>query len=81
MRGLKMVDSREALAARCTVCGNEIAAGEGLTAWYGDRILRFKCPGCLARFETDPGRYLASHEAGCCRQHDEASPASEWRCS
>ena len=67
-------------AARCIVCGNEIAAGEGLTARYGERTLRFKCPGCRARFEADPERYLASHEAGCCGQHGEASPSSEWRC-
>lgn len=68
------------LAARCVVCGNDIAAGEGLTARYGERTLRFKCPGCLARFEADPERYLASHVAGCCGQDHEASPASEWRC-
>jgi len=80
MPGLTMVDSREAPAARCTVCGNEIEAGDGVTAWYGGRLLRFKCPGCLARFEADPDRYLADHEAGCCGQHDEASPTSEWRC-
>ena len=53
-------------AARCVVCGNEIAAREGLTARYGDRTLRFKCPGCLARFEADPERYLAGDVGGCC---------------
>ena len=53
-------------AARCVVCGNEIAAGEGLTARYGERTLRFKCPGCLARFESDPGRYLAGDIGDCC---------------
>ena len=48
---------------------------------YGERILRFKCPGCAARFEADPKRYLAGHEAGYCGHGaDEASPASEWRC-
>ena len=41
-------------AAHCVVCGNDIAAGEGLTARYGERTLRFKCPGCLVRFEADP---------------------------
>ena len=52
--------------ARCVVCGNEIAAGEGLTARYGERTLRFKCPGCLGRFEADPERYLAGDVRGCC---------------
>ena len=56
-------------AARCVVCGNEIAAGEGLTARYGERTLRFKCPGCLARFESDPERYLAGDPGGCCGGH------------
>jgi predicted RNA-binding Zn-ribbon protein involved in translation (DUF1610 family) len=52
--------------ATCVVCGNEIAAGEGLTARYGERTLRFKCPGCLARFEADPERYLDRGPAACC---------------
>ena len=56
-------------AARCVVCGNEIAAGEGLTARYAERTLRFKCPGCLARFESDPERYLAGDAGGCCGEH------------
>lgn len=53
-------------AVRCVVCGNEIAAGEGLTARRGERTLRFKCPGCLARFEADPERYLAGDARRCC---------------
>ena len=53
-------------AAQCVVCGNDILAGEGLTARYGERTLRFKCPGCLARFEADPDRYLAADGGGCC---------------
>ena len=73
-------DSRLEPSARCLVCGNDIPAGEGLTARYGERTLRFKCPGCLTRFETDPERYLAGHEAGCCQDEQESSPASEWRC-
>lgn len=66
--------------ARCLVCGNDIPQGEGLTVRYEDQTLRFKCGGCLTRFEADPGRYLAGHEAGCCRDEQEHSPASEWRC-
>jgi len=68
-------------AAKCIVCGKEIAAGEGLTAHYGDRTLRFKCPGCLARFEEDPDRFLAREPAACCADegHLDAS-ASEWIC-
>lgn len=76
-------------AARCVVCGNEIAAGEGLTARFGQRTLRFKCPGCLARFESDPDRYLdefkRSPEAYTGTDPDEypradTSPCSEWTC-
>ena len=73
-------DSRFEPAARCLVCGAEIAAGQGLTARYGQRTLRFKCSSCISRFEADPERYLADHEAGCCRDEPECSPASEWRC-
>jgi len=81
MTSLTIIDSLEAPAARCLVCGNDIPAGEGVTANYGERVLRFKCPGCAARFAADPERYLAGHEAGCCGHGaDVASPASEWRC-
>lgn len=63
---LTIVDSQLAPAASCVVCGNEIAAGQGVTATYGQRTLRFKCPGCAARFEADPERYLAGEPEGCC---------------
>lgn len=66
MTPLTIVDSQLAPAASCVVCGNEIAAGEGVTATYGERTLRFKCPGCAARFEADPERYLAGAPEGCC---------------
>jgi hypothetical protein len=66
--------------ARCVVCGNDIPPGEGITARFGERRLRFKCPGCLARFQAEPERYLAGHEAGCCGDEHTQSPASEWRC-
>jgi YHS domain. len=77
---LIVVDSRYQPAARCLVCGNEIDVGQGVTAQYQGRTLRFKCPGCYARFETDPERYLAVHEEDCCNEGHESSPASEWRC-
>ncbi|MBF6606300.1 MAG: hypothetical protein IVW53_12030 [Chloroflexi bacterium] len=70
LQELIVLDSRHEAAAQCVVCGNDIAAGEGVTARYQDRTLRFKCPGCAARFEADPDR---------CPPHD-GSPASEWRC-
>jgi hypothetical protein len=72
-------DSRLEASAACLVCGNAIPAGEGVTARYGERTLRFKCPDCLNRFEAAPERYLADHEAGCCKD-DSRSPASEWMC-
>ena len=63
---LSVVDSSDQPAAACVVCGNDISAGEGVTARYRGRTLRFKCPGCYARFEADPEPYLAGHQAGCC---------------
>lgn len=77
---LVVLDSRYKGSARCAVCGTEIPVGAGITARYGDRTLRFRCSGCLARFQIDPERYLAGHDPGCCQGDDEQSPASEWRC-
>lgn len=75
------LDSRYQPAATCLVCGAHIEAGAGLTALFGERTLRFKCPGCLTRFEAEPERYLAGHPTSCCdgRSH-EHSPPSEWAC-
>jgi YHS domain-containing protein len=77
---LIVVDSRYQAEAQCVVCGNAVPAGEGVPAQYQGRTLRFKCPGCYARFEADPDRYLAGHEAECCKEAHEGSPASEWQC-
>ena len=77
---LIVLDSRGQPAAACVVCGNDIPAGDGITASYQDRTLRFKCPGCYARFQTDPERFLAAGQEGCCKGDHEHSPASEWRC-
>jgi len=74
------LDSRYELAARCLVCGSEIAAGEGVSARYRGQALRFQCASCLARFELDPDRYLGGHESGCCELEHGDSPSSEWRC-
>ncbi len=76
---LIVVDSQYQPAGRCLVCGNEIEAGQGVTARYEGRTLRFKCPGCFARFEADPHRYLVAHELECCKEEHGRSPASEWR--
>ena len=73
-------NSRLESSATCLVCGNDIPAGEGLTARYGERTLRFKCAGCLTRFESEPERYLTGNEAGCGEGQRDSSPASEWRC-
>lgn len=68
-------------AARCIVCGGDIAPGEGLTARDGERTLRFRCEGCLARFEGDPDRFLAGHQQACCPDDGYAdAPVSEWIC-
>lgn len=75
-----VLDSRDQPAASCVVCGNDIPAGDGVTARYQGRTLRFKCPGCYGRFEADPQRYLAGPQPSCCDGEHDHSPASEWRC-
>ncbi len=77
-RELTVLDSLGQPAATCVVCANAIPAGEGVSAIYLGRTLRFKCPGCYARFEADPEPYLAGQEAGCCDGEHVHSPASEW---
>ena len=77
---LILVDSRNEPAGSCVVCGNDIPSGEGVTARYGDRTLRFKCPGCCARYAADPDRYLSGQQQSCCDGKHDHSPASEWRC-
>jgi len=77
---LEVVDSRYRGAARCAVCGNQVDAGEGVTAIYRGRVLRFKCQGCVTRFERDPERFLGAPEPTCCGREEAESPASEWRC-
>ena len=75
---LALVDSRYDLAATCLVCGGFIEAGEGLTARYHGRTLRFRCRGCVDRFAADPERYLDEHRPECCAGDHVESPASEW---
>lgn len=78
--GLVVVDSRGQPAAPCVVCGTPVSPGEGVTAVYRGQALRFKCPGCYARFEAEPERYLAGGQQSCCGAGHDHSPASEWRC-
>lgn len=66
VQDLVVVDSAAEAAATCVVCGNDIPAGEGVTAQFGDQTLRFKCPGCLSRFAVDPNRYLSGGPSSCC---------------
>ena len=55
----------EPVEGRCPVCGSGLKPGEGVTAEWQGRVLRFRCLGCLARFEADPGPYLAGHTDPC----------------
>ncbi|OGO54184.1 MAG: hypothetical protein A2V84_11935 [Chloroflexi bacterium RBG_16_70_13] len=77
---LVVLESDDQPAAPCIVCGGDIRAGEGVTASYEGRTLRFKCSGCFVRFELNPGRFLAEREGSCCFGTHDHSPASEWRC-
>jgi hypothetical protein len=77
--GTTFISAAGLTPARCVVCGNAVAAGEGLAARWQGRALRFRCLGCLARFEADPDRYLLDHATDSCRTDDaECSPMSEW---
>lgn len=79
LAGLIFVDSGRMPATSCLVCDNEVPAGEGITAVLGGRTLRFKCPGCVTRFEADPERYLAGQTTGCCKDgHADAPVISDW---
>jgi YHS domain-containing protein len=75
---LVVLESSDQPAAPCIVCGNDISAGEGVTASYEGRTLRFKCPGCFVRFEFNPERYLAGEQQSCRDGTHDHSPASEW---
>ncbi len=77
---LIVVDSGDQPAGLCVVCGNAVSLGEGVTALYRGQTLRFKCPGCYARFEAEPERFLAGEHQSCCGGAHDHSPASEWRC-
>lgn len=76
--GLVTLDPTDDPAASCLVCGSHIPAGAGVTAMFRGVRVRFRCEGCLSRFEADPWRFLGGHAAGCCHADENASPASEW---
>lgn len=75
---LVLIDSGGQPAGACAACGQPIDAGEGLTALYGGRLLRFRCSGCLASFCRDPERYVAAGDYCCSPESCAESPASEW---
>ncbi|MEO8463008.1 MAG: hypothetical protein ABI555_07335 [Chloroflexota bacterium] len=80
IENLVVLDQTAQDQARCMVCGNSIGPGEGVFARYGERTLRFKCPGCMARFQSDPERYLAGDAGGCCKGEHGGSPAGASHC-
>ena len=63
---LHVIDSAPQGSAACVVCGDKIAAGQGVTARYEGRTLRFRCQGCLGRFAEDPAPFLAGHTEQWC---------------
>jgi len=43
----------------CVVSGQKLGSmGEPLNKVYGDRLVRFCCQGCVAKFEASPTKYL-----------------------
>jgi hypothetical protein len=75
---LVLIDSSCQPAGACAACGQPIGAGEGLTALYGGRLLRFRCSGCLGSFCRDPRHYVAADDYCCSPDACPESPASEW---
>jgi hypothetical protein len=75
---LVLIHSGGQPAGSCAACGQPIGAGEGLTALFGGRLLRFRCSGCLASFCRDPDRYIAADDYCCSTDARHESPASEW---
>ncbi len=71
---LSVIDSAQEGAAACVVCGDQIAAGRGVTARYGGRTLRFCCQGCLGRFAEDPDGFLAGYTEQWCSDLRSDSP-------
>lgn len=53
------------LEDRCPTCGTGLKPGEGVETEWNGRTIRFRCLGCLARFEADPARYLAGNTEPC----------------
>jgi hypothetical protein len=75
---LVLINSASQPAGACAACGQPIGAGEGITALYGGRLLRFRCSGCLASFLREPGSYVAASDFCCSADSCQESPASEW---
>jgi hypothetical protein len=75
---LRVIDSTAQPAGTCAACGQSIGVGEGITALYGGRLLRFRCSGCLASFRSEPGRFVAARDYCCDTDTRVESPASEW---
>jgi hypothetical protein len=75
---LVLIDSSLQQAGTCAVCGKSVGEGEGITALYRGRLLRFRCSGCLASFRRGPERYAAARDYCCSTGTCEESPASEW---
>ncbi len=75
---LLVIDSTDQPAGTCAACGQPMRAGEGITALYGGRLLRFRCSGCLASFRSEPERYVAARDYCCVTDTCVESPASEW---
>ena len=63
---LKVIGSAQQGPAVCVVCGDPVAAGQGVTARYEGRTLRFRCQGCLGRFTEDPELFLGGKTEQWC---------------
>lgn len=55
-----IADQKATYAAdACPVSGQKIAQGEGVDKVVGNRLVRFCCDGCPAKYEADPAKFEA----------------------
>ena len=61
-------------------CSEEVPAGDGFAARFGERPFRVTCAACLDRLKADPGPYVAAGQTCSGGAEAEEPPASDWAC-
>ncbi len=60
----------------CVVSGEKLGGdmGKPIDFVYGNRLVRFCCPGCIGQFKKDPAKYLKQIDAAVIEQQQEDYP-------